>query len=507
MPFDPEEFSRFKASPSGFDPDEFKAFKSKPATPSEKLKLAIPGALEAILSPVKRAELIGRVSGQIGEAGFRGVKRARELSEEIGPELAQRGIPPIIAAGVSALPRTALEYIPTSPVELGATILGGPLLRGTAGAARGAAVGVRHWLRRGFPEAVAAATNSNVEAVKKRVLSAVDPFSSKLTKPEVIEDLLRKTGQNLRAYGDKFGKTIKQFRDFLDEKAKVTIGTNKLVPTALIKAIAKKTFTSPDTGQVAEVLKPIFKTLTPAKGFSEGPLQNVSIKAASEMLRKIRDLVDYRIGDPIAVRMIPVGSNEERLVKDFAGKFRDSIVIMAQQVDPVYGSLYGAALRQFSKHATGMEQLSKELLGQGEPETKLMKIFARGPSGKLSRLEEIAQDIPFFNRVLKQAEKAFVSQRLKGEFRPAITGASLLPSVIAGGIGSAFGGPTAGLISAAAPIATSLLFAPRPGTAAARSIIRKAVPALRGVRSIAKPIQRTLGSPFALQSLRAGLFE
>src|SRR3990167_7388798 len=102
MPFDPQKFAAFKAQSGvgkkpGFDAPTSEEFKrsgrvQQPGALQQAASEIIPSLLKPSAAPMLFSAV--KAARPLAKAGFAGVKKLREESEEIGPRLAGRGVPP-----------------------------------------------------------------------------------------------------------------------------------------------------------------------------------------------------------------------------------------------------------------------------------------------------------------------------------------------------------------------------------------------------------------------------
>lgn len=389
-----------------------------------------------------------RVLEPLLDSAFQGVRNLRQRAEEMGPSMAEKGIPVPIAAGVSGAARGALEMAPASRLEGAAQIMGGAILRGAKPAAKAIGKSVVEDIG---PTILSGLTGVSKAAARTRLKGAVDLVDGSLNNPEAMEKILSEFRDGITNARSFLGKKIENLVNRFESKA----GQTMALDIQSVKNIAQRLLTD-KTGRVSPLFDQVDEILS---AVSSG---TASLAQAVDMRRSIQGLAEYSISDPSGQIVRRASSKENRAVQ-FLAKFMNRQIernIKATKL-PEADNLIRAN-KEFSDIADTMAVLQKEFLEAKAPDEKLVSIF-RKDSTALRNLRKVQAMLPRTLQFLDQAEKAFVTREFSPLIRP--VGWLQVAGGAAGGAGLAGGATAAASTAALAAAATS----PRLMGAAARA--------------------------------------
>ena len=438
----------------------------------------------------------------------------KKVQEEVGKLPLGKLTTPVKVAEFLA-PRTAFEAVAPGIVSGGLKTVGSTLKFGQA------------ILKDDFTKFVSDIVGKSPEAVRMRIKSVIDPFSKDFVNKNKITGFLSDLGKSLLEKRNKLGSELGEIVKDIDKQTgnAFTIGLTDLKDKATSLLTNRAGQQEPVLSSVIHALTPVGQTIPKGKLTGERLVDKstsgitklfkrevakekftdaTTFGGSYDILRNLRKLISYDIKDPNAVKLILPGSNAERVVKGLINDLKTRIHAFSESV---VGKDLANKISEFHELAEPMGQLSKELLGKGDPETKLFSIMGKEQGSNMSRLETIASKLPELEGTLSKAKKVFVSSQLAGRLRriPS-TGAALAPSgiggAIGGGIGALLGGPGGAAVGGMAggtitPLMTLLAASPRYGTEIGRSIYQGGQQAIRATQ----PARRFLANPVLEQLL------
>lgn len=421
-----------------------------------------PGITSAIPGPIKKAAeaTLGQFFPGVSpgfrgtlEAGLRGVQAARQAAPKIGPALTRAGVPIPLAAGISAAAETAAELAPGTKTELGAQVLGGPLLKARK-------VVTKPLVEEVIPSLVSTLTGVSKEAAKIRLTKAADPFTKALIDPAKASQILEGTKNALQARRQALGESIGR----IVEKVHAKFRGRPAVKTQDIASQAKSLLTD-DFGNISPASKNVITLLSTNRG-------NLTFRQGFQLKQQIQDLIKFKPADITGQRLSPVGTREEAGLKKVLGALDDRLAQTAPQ--------FRKANRAFSEMAKTFEEIDKLFLGKADPQKTALSLLKKGGRERFL-LEQLDKKLPAAEKFLGGIEKLLVTTEFAPILRP-------LPRT--GFVGGPVGGALAG---GAATLLDPRLAAIIAGTAAATSPRLTGALARGGVeagRAAIRPLER-----------------
>src|SRR3990167_7336796 len=376
-------------------------------------KMALSEALGCVQPSLSRG-FVGIASRGI-QAALGQVPTLRKATEEIGPALAERGVPVPIAASIGGIARGAAELLPASRTESAFLAFGGV---GAKGIKMAAAKVEPIFAEKVVAPLLSGLTGVRLSAAKKMIMDAVNPITKTLRSEEALDKIVANLSEGLSLTREKIGSRIGKAVDAIDN----SLQGSAVVDLESIKNIVRKRLTD-RAGKESSNLNEILSILTPIEG------KQPTFGAVHDMKSALQEMANYGVTDPSGQFLKKVGNKESAVIKSIANQLKTTLEGVSKKVTKT--DVYTKANGKFSDLASNIDVLRSEFLKSKTPSEKLTSIFGKD-STALRNLRKVNEKLPDTLKFLDEAEKAFVTK----QFEPLVRGipqTGFIPGLIGAG--------------------------------------------------------------------------